>query len=110
MNQEWGMYGPRNRAYCPPTRPAQSRPVHDAADLGAIVKRCRKSQGLAIDDAAALSSVSQDSYSRLERASGGIGTDRLFAILDSLGLEMQLVDKSRSMPAATSEIIKRFEP
>ena len=31
MNQEWGMYGPRNRAYCPPTRPAQSRPVHDAA-------------------------------------------------------------------------------
>jgi hypothetical protein len=62
--------------------------------LGAIVRRRRKTSGMRIDDAAALSGVSVDLLSRLENGHSGISTGRLLKVLDGLGLALTVVDKA----------------
>jgi transcriptional regulator with XRE-family HTH domain len=62
--------------------------------LGQIIRRRRKSSGLRIDDAAALSGVSVDLLSRLENGKSGVATDRLMKVLDALGLALAVVDKA----------------
>ncbi|MEJ1960586.1 MAG: helix-turn-helix domain-containing protein [Gammaproteobacteria bacterium] len=62
--------------------------------LGQIVRRRRKSSGLRIDDAAALSGVSVDLLSRLENGKSGVATDRLLKVLDALGLTLAVIDKA----------------
>jgi transcriptional regulator with XRE-family HTH domain len=63
------------------------------AELGQQVRAHRKKQGLRIDDAAALNSVSVDLLSRLENGVGSIRTDKLLAVLDGLGLALIIAPK-----------------
>ncbi|WP_226858447.1 helix-turn-helix domain-containing protein [Diaphorobacter aerolatus] len=72
-------------------------------ELGRFIRGERKSQKLAIDDAAGLIGVSPDSFSRLERGVGGVGSDRLLAILDGLGLELVIRRKHSGPPTQVIE-------
>ena len=69
--------------------------VRKLPDLGNIVRARRKASGIRIDDAAALSGVSVDLLSRLENGNSGVSTDRVLKVLDALGLQMLVVDKSK---------------
>ncbi|MBF5007376.1 helix-turn-helix transcriptional regulator [Diaphorobacter sp. NR2-3-3-1] len=80
-------------------------PVRSLQGLGQLVRSVRKSQKLAIDDAAGLMGVSPDSFSRLERGVGGVGSDRLLAIMDGLGLEL-VVRKKRPAQAIQPQGIR----
>lgn len=71
--------------------------VHQMGDIGRMVRRQRKDQGLRIDDAAALSGVSVDLLSRLENGKGTVGLEKVLSVLDGLGL--CLVVTSLSHPA-----------
>lgn len=74
-----------------PTTPRVSK----LPDLGSIVRARRKASGIRIDDAAALSGVSVDLLSRLENGNSGVSSDRVLKVLDALGLQMLVVDKSK---------------
>lgn len=63
--------------------------------LGARIRARRKASGLRIDDAAALCGVSVDLLSRLENGKSGVGTERLLAVLEGLGLMLLVVEKER---------------
>lgn len=63
-------------------------------ELGQVIRRRRKSSGLRIDDAAALSGVSVDLLSRLENGKSGVATDRLLKVLDAMGLALAVIDKA----------------
>ena len=78
----------------PESPSAQEISVHSLEQLGQFVRNVRKEQDLAIDAAAGLIGVSTDSFSRLERGIGGIGSDRLLAICDGLGIELVVRKKS----------------
>ena len=79
-----------------PEAPAGPRLVHQTGDIGLLVRRQRKSQGLRIDDAAAFTHVSVDLLSRLENGQGSVGLEKVLSVLDGLGL--CLVVSSRNHP------------
>ncbi len=93
----------------PPTRRADlarlplAQVVTRTQDLGQQVRAHRQRQGLRIDDAAALQGVSVDMLSRLENGLGGVRTDKLFAVLNGLGLALVVAPKDhpwlRQLPA-----------
>lgn len=63
--------------------------------LGARIRVRRKASGLRIDDAADLCGVSVDLLSRLENGKSGVGTERVLAVLQGLGLALLVVEKER---------------
>jgi transcriptional regulator with XRE-family HTH domain len=77
-----------------PSRNSETPWDSQLAQLGRIVRRRRKSSGLRIDDAAALSGVSVDLLSRLENGKSGVATDRLLKVLDAMGLALAVIDKA----------------
>lgn len=62
--------------------------IAEAADVGPLVRARRRDQALRIDDAAALTGVSVDLFSRLENGKGAVRLDKLLTVLDGLGLAM----------------------
>jgi len=70
----------------------------DPAALGALVRNRRLQQSMRIDDAAALLGVSSNVLSRLENGHP-VGSDRLFRVLEGLGLNMLVLPKSESTTA-----------
>jgi transcriptional regulator with XRE-family HTH domain len=72
----------------PPGGPLEPTALRTASDVGRIVRRRRRDQSLRIDDAAALTGVSVDLYSRLENGKGAVRLDKLLAVLDGLGLAL----------------------
>lgn len=66
-----------------------------ARELGVLVRNARARAQLRIDDAAALAGVSSDLLSRLEHGKA-VGSDKLLAVLSSLGLAMLVTDKRRA--------------
>jgi len=70
----------------------------DSAALGALVRNRRLQQSMRIDDAAALLGVSSNVLSRLENGHP-VGSDRLFRVLEGLGLNMLVLPKSESTTA-----------
>ncbi|MDI1243971.1 MAG: transcriptional regulator [Rhodoferax sp.] len=64
------------------------------ADLGKIVRNQRAHLGLRIDDTAGFSAVGASVLSRLENGKP-ITTDKLLAILDSLGLLIAVLPKRK---------------
>ena len=62
--------------------------VTAASDLGPVVRARRREQSLRIDDAASLSGVSVDLFSRLENGKGSVRLDKLLSVLDGLGLTL----------------------
>jgi transcriptional regulator with XRE-family HTH domain len=67
--------------------------IETAADLGPAVRARRRQQSLRIDDAASLSGVSVDLFSRLENGKGSVRLDKLLTVLDGLGLALVLGPK-----------------
>ncbi len=67
--------------------PTASQEVRKLEGLGKLVRNQRAQAMLRIDDAAALSFVSSDLFSRLENGKP-ITTDKLLQVLDALGLRM----------------------
>ena len=82
--------------------------VHQMADIGRMVRKQRKDQGLRIDDAAALSHVSVDLLSRLENGQGSVGLEKLLSVLDGMGL--CLVVSARSHPALRTLLLAEVKP
>lgn len=76
----------------PATQP-RAVAIDSLPGLGAQIRAMRKAQRLRIDDTAALCGVSLDLLSRLENGKGGVGSDKLLAVLDGLGLAMVIVPK-----------------
>jgi transcriptional regulator with XRE-family HTH domain len=66
--------------------------VKNLAELGQLVRSARARAQLRIDDAAAVSGVSSDLLSRMERGRP-VTTEKLLAVLSSLGLAMLVVDE-----------------
>lgn len=60
------------------------------AQIGAIVKAVRKSQGLRQDDAAGSIGVSENFLGKVERGAGRVQWDKLFQVLDGLGIHVVL--------------------
>ena len=77
---------------------ADARIVESTADVGKLVRQKRRQQKLRIDDAAALTQVSVDLFSRLENGKGGVRLDKLLLVLDAMGLCM--IVGSKSSPGA----------
>ena len=67
--------------------------IADLSGLGAQIRAMR------IDDTAALCGVSLDLLSRLENGKGGVGSDKLLAVLDGLGLAMVIAPKQDALMA-----------
>jgi transcriptional regulator with XRE-family HTH domain len=68
--------------------------IENTADIGQLVRTQRRQQKLRIDDAAALTHVSVDLFSRLENGKGAVRLDKLLLVLDSMGLCMIVGKKS----------------
>lgn len=79
--------------------------ARDMAALGALVRNQRAQSRLRIDDAADMLGVSKDVLSRLENGRP-VGLDKLFKVLDGLGLNL-LVATKREMPVARNALIER---
>lgn len=75
-----------------PTPADHSPTVTTALQLGELVRSARGRAQLRIDDAAALSGVSVDLLSRLERGRP-VTSDKLLAVLSSLGLSVLVIDR-----------------
>ncbi|WP_052391830.1 helix-turn-helix domain-containing protein [Paraburkholderia bannensis] len=73
------------------------------AALGRLVRNRRAQSALRIDDAADQIGVSKDVLSRLENGRP-IGLDKLFLILDGLGLSLLVLPR-----ADASEVLDRLE-
>jgi transcriptional regulator with XRE-family HTH domain len=66
--------------------PIEPQVIATASDVGPMVRARRHAQALRIDDAAALTGVSVDLFSRLENGKGAVRLDKLLTVLDGLGL------------------------
>lgn len=77
--------------------------IADMTTIGLQVRAQRLKQGLRIDDAAALIGVSVDLLSRLENGHGGVRSDKLLVVLNSLGLAMVLLPKDHSKMQTLAE-------
>jgi len=69
--------------------------ARDMAALGALVRNRRAQGVLRIDDTADMVGVSKDVLSRLENGRA-VSLDKLFKVLDGLGLNMLIVTKSEA--------------
>lgn len=72
-----------------PSSPSVSNP----AELGQFVRSQRTSLGLRIDDAAALCGVSVQLLSDLETGKRSVGLDKVFQVLQKLGLSLLIASK-----------------
>ena len=79
-----------------PTPVANLSPlVMDMKSLGRLVRNRRAQSAMRIDDAASMLGVSKDVLSRLENGHS-VGMDKVFVVLQGMGLSLILVDKQRA--------------
>ena len=64
--------------------------ITNAAQVGAIVRTVRKAQGLRQDDAAGSIGVSENFLGKVEAGAGRVQWDKLFHVLQELGIRMVL--------------------
>lgn len=60
--------------------------IKDMVELGALIRKRRKSLGLRIDDTAAFCEVAVSTLSAMENGSRPIGMDKLIPVLKGLGI------------------------
>lgn len=75
--------------------------ARDMTALGLLVRNRRAQSKLRIDDAAGMVGVSTDVLSRLENGRP-VSLDKLFRVLDGLGLNMLIMTKSEAAGALRS--------
>ena len=81
------------------TKPLEQSPLAlDLQALGQLIRNRRAHSLLRIDDAAALLGVSKDTLSRLENGRA-VGTDKMMAVLQGLGLAIIITDKALASTA-----------
>lgn len=68
------------------------------ADLGQTVRRTRKAQGLRQDELAAAAGVGLRFVVDLERGKPTVQLARALAVLDALGLRLQITDRQTDGP------------
>ncbi|MBI3714037.1 MAG: helix-turn-helix domain-containing protein [Burkholderiales bacterium] len=73
------------------------RMIKEMLDVGQLVRSKRRQQKLRIDDAAALTDVSVDLFSRLENGKGAVRLDKLLQVLDAMGLCMIVASKKSDL-------------
>ncbi|MBC3875842.1 helix-turn-helix domain-containing protein [Undibacterium sp. LX15W] len=71
--------------------------INEMLDVGQLVRSKRRQQKLRIDDAAALTDVSVDLFSRLENGKGAVRLDKLLQVLDAMGLCMIVASKKSDL-------------
>ncbi len=76
--------------------------------MGALVRNRRAQNQMRIDDAADMLGVSKDVLSRLENGRA-VSVDKLFKVLDGLGLNLLVVPK-REVPVARKALYELAEP
>lgn len=76
--------------------------VEHFAQLGPIVRAARKAQGLRQDDTAGATGVSENFLGKLERGNGGVRWDKLFQVLEGLGVRVTLELPDALAPALQS--------
>jgi transcriptional regulator with XRE-family HTH domain len=79
------------------TEDSAARIINEMLDVGALVRSKRRQQKLRIDDAAALTDVSVDLFSRLENGKGAVRLDKLLQVLDAMGLCMIVASKKSDL-------------
>ena len=89
------------------TPPAILQPIAKASDLGPAVRARRREQCLRIDDAASLTGVSVDLFSRLENGKGSVRLDKLLTVLDGLGLALVVGPKDHPWMQSVRESVAR---
>jgi transcriptional regulator with XRE-family HTH domain len=72
--------------------------VQDMAGLGVLIRNRRAQSALRIDDAADQLDISKSTLSRLENGLP-VNLEKLFQVLDGLGLKMLIVTKSEAQEA-----------
>lgn len=82
--------------------------AQDLAALGALVRNRRAQNQMRIDDAADMLGVSRTMLSRLENGRA-VSLDKLFKVLDGLGLNLLVVPK-REVPVARKALHDLAEP
>ncbi|MGI9211453.1 MAG: helix-turn-helix domain-containing protein [Methylococcaceae bacterium] len=65
-------------------------PIKTATEIGAIVRACRKAQGIRQDDAAGSIGVCENFLGKIERGSDSVQWGKLFQVLDGLGIHVVL--------------------
>lgn len=80
----------------PSTQAVSDPRIESLEGLGATVRNARAQARMRIDDAAAFCGVSADVLSRLENGKS-ITTDRLFKVLDGLGLEVLVISREQAL-------------
>jgi transcriptional regulator with XRE-family HTH domain len=75
--------------------------AHDIAALGLLVRNQRARDALRIDDAADLVGVTHDVLSKIENGQS-VGLQKLFKVLDGLGLKMLIVTPTEAEDAVRS--------
>ncbi|MFZ6801855.1 helix-turn-helix domain-containing protein [Undibacterium sp. Di24W] len=83
---------------------ASPRIILEMADVGQMVRLKRRQQQLRIDDAAALTDVSVDLFSRLENGKGAVRLDKLLQVLDAMGLCMVVASKQSELVRDISKV------
>jgi transcriptional regulator with XRE-family HTH domain len=76
--------------------------ARDMTALGLLVRNRRAQSELRIDDAAGMVGVSTDVLSRLENGRS-VSLDKLFRVLDGLGLTMLIMTKSEAADVLRSQ-------
>jgi transcriptional regulator with XRE-family HTH domain len=64
--------------------------ISSARELGQWIRARRIAAGIRIDDAAALSNVSVQLLSDLENGKRSVGIDKVFAVINCLGLDLMV--------------------
>ena len=80
--------------------------IASAEELGALVRAVRKAQGLRQDDAAGSIGVSENFLGKVERGAGRVQWDKLFQVLDGLGIHVVL-DVPESAASAVAALATR---
>ena len=70
------------------------KPVRSVSDIGAEVRRKRKSDGLTLVDAAGLCNVNYRFLSDLENGKPTARLDKVLQVLAALGLELEIMERS----------------
>lgn len=83
--------------------PARPQPIRSGLELGRQVRDRRLHLGLTQAQLAARAGLTQPSVSRLERGLGLGSLDQLVALLNALGLDLGLFERSSDLPRAPWE-------
>lgn len=64
--------------------------ISSAAELGKIVRVCRKAQKIRQDDAAGSIGVSENFLGKIERGNDSVQWGKLFQVLEGLGIRVEV--------------------